>query len=53
VGKSTLTNAIVGTKVAITSDRRRPPGARSAVSHRPDWQLVLVDLPGYSDRSTR
>jgi len=47
VGKSTLTNAIVGAKVAITSDR--PQTTRRAirgVATGPDWQLVLVDLPG-------
>jgi len=47
VGKSTLTNAIVGAKVAIVSDR--PQTTRRAirgVATGPDWQLVLVDLPG-------
>ena len=47
VGKSTLTNAMVGTKVTITS--RRPQTTRHAVRgvvHRPDAQLVLVDTPG-------
>jgi GTP-binding protein Era len=47
VGKSTLTNAIVGTKVAIVSDR--PQTTRRAirgVANGPDWQLVLIDLPG-------
>jgi GTP-binding protein Era len=47
VGKSTLTNAIVGVKVAIVSDR--PQTTRRAVrgvASGPDWQLVLVDLPG-------
>jgi GTP-binding protein Era len=47
VGKSTLTNAIVGAKIAITSDR--PQTTRRAirgVATGPDWQLVLVDLPG-------
>ena len=47
VGKSTLTNASVGTKVAIGSDR--PQTTRRAirgVATGPDWQLVLVDLPG-------
>lgn len=46
-GKSTLTNAIVGTKVAITSNR--PQTTRHvvrAVLHRPDSQMVLVDTPG-------
>ena len=46
-GKSTLLNALVGRKVAITSDR--PQTTRHAVRgivHRPDAQLVVVDTPG-------
>ena len=46
-GKSTLTNALVGTKVVITSDR--PQTTRHVVRgivNRPDAQLVLVDTPG-------
>jgi len=46
-GKSTLTNALIGTKVAITSNR--PQTTRHAVRgivHRDDAQLVVVDTPG-------
>ena len=48
VGKSTLVNALAGEKVAITSTvpnttRRRIFG----VANGDDWQLVLVDLPGF------
>lgn len=47
VGKSTLTNALVGEKIAITSSR--PQTTRKAIRgivSRPAGQLVLVDLPG-------
>jgi GTP-binding protein Era len=47
VGKSTLANAIIGAKVAIVSDK--PQTTRRAirgVATGPDWQLILIDLPG-------
>lgn len=47
VGKSTLTNALVGDKVAITSSR--PQTTRHAIRglvHRPGGQLVVIDTPG-------
>lgn len=47
VGKSTLTNALVGDKVAITSSK--PQTTRHAIrgiSNRPTGQLILVDTPG-------
>ena len=46
-GKSTLLNAIMGTKVAITSDR--PQTTRRTIRgivNRPEGQLILVDTPG-------
>ncbi|MCW2802745.1 MAG: era [Propionibacteriaceae bacterium] len=46
-GKSTLTNAVVGSKIAIASSK--PQTTRHAIRgivHRPDAQLVLIDTPG-------
>jgi len=46
-GKSTLTNALVGTKVAITSNR--PQTTRHTIRgivHRPEFQIILIDTPG-------
>ncbi len=46
-GKSTLTNALVGQKVAITS--AKPQTTRHTIRgivHRDEYQLVLVDTPG-------
>jgi GTPase len=46
-GKSTLTNAIVGHKIAITSDTPQTTRQRlRAVWDRDDAQLVIVDTPG-------
>jgi GTPase len=46
-GKSTLTNAVVGTKVAITSDTPQTTRTRiRAVLDSDDAQLVVVDTPG-------
>ncbi|CDO05704.1 GTPase Era [Mycolicibacterium cosmeticum] len=46
-GKSTLTNALVGQKVAITSNR--PQTTRHTIRgivHRENFQIILVDTPG-------
>ncbi|WP_217132041.1 GTPase Era [Leucobacter chinensis] len=47
VGKSSLTNAIIGEKVAITSNR--PQTTRRVIrgiAHREDGQIIIVDTPG-------
>ena len=48
VGKSTLVNALCGGKVAIVSDKPQTTRRRIfGIANGPDWQLVLVDLPGF------
>ena len=47
VGKSTLVNQMVGTKVSITSSRPNTTRHRIlGVLHQPDVQVVFVDTPG-------
>ncbi|MBC7761957.1 MAG: GTPase Era [Candidatus Saccharibacteria bacterium] len=47
VGKSTLTNALVGEKVAITSSKSQTTRrAIRGIAHFPNGQLILVDTPG-------
>ena len=48
VGKSTLTNALCGGHVSIVSDKPQTTRRRVAgIANGPDWQLVLLDLPGF------
>jgi GTP-binding protein Era len=48
VGKSTLTNALCGSHVAIVSDKPQTTRGRAlGVVHGDDFQIVLVDLPGF------
>ena len=54
VGKSTLTNALVGEKIAIVSNK--PQTTRnciSAVVNRGDTQFVIIDTPGFHKPRTR
>lgn len=47
VGKSTLLNRILGTKVTIVSDKVQTTRTQvRGVLHRPDLQIVFVDTPG-------
>ncbi len=53
-GKSTLLNALAGTKLAIVSPRPQTTRTRiQAVISRENAQIVLVDTPGIHNPSTR
>lgn len=48
VGKSTLANALAGSRVAAVSPRPQTTRRRiTAVVHGEGWQAVLLDLPGF------
>ena len=54
VGKSTLTNALVGEKIAIVSNKPQTTRNRiSAVVTRGNTQFVLMDTPGFHKPRTR
>ncbi|MBQ2830084.1 MAG: GTPase Era [Oscillospiraceae bacterium] len=54
VGKSSLTNALVGEKIAIVSSKPQTTRNRiCGVVNRGDTQLVLVDTPGFHKARTR
>ena len=54
VGKSTLTNALVGAKVAIVSNKPQTTRNRiTAIVSRGDTQFVLMDTPGFHKPRTR
>ena len=54
VGKSSLTNALVGEKIAIVSNKPQTTRNRiSAVVNRGDTQFVIIDTPGFHKPRTR
>ena len=54
IGKSTLTNALVGEKIAIVSNKPQTTRNRiSAVVNRGETQFVLMDTPGFHKPRTR
>ncbi len=54
VGKSTLTNALVGEKIAIVSDKPQTTRNRiCGVVNHGDTQFVLLDTPGFHKAKNR
>lgn len=54
VGKSTITNALVGEKIAIVSDKPQTTRNRiTAIVNRGDTQFILMDTPGFHKPQTR
>ncbi len=54
VGKSTLTNALVGEKIAIVSDKPQTTRNRiSAIVNHGETQFVIMDTPGFHKPRTR
>ena len=54
VGKSTLTNALLGEKIAIVSSKPQTTRSRiTAIVNRNGCQLVIMDTPGFHKARTR